>query len=175
MDRDYPTGSLTVTLSVGDAGQYEAGSASSAQVLLHDSPLNNWKTAVFGSLAAAQQAPAHDDADGDGDGLEVLMEAALGGSPTGMDSARLPLEEIELIGGQLYLTSTYIRPKPAIAGISYHHRTTVDLADGPWNEAAMVEGYPQDNLNGTETVKVRSLLPIGDEPKQFLRLEVTRP
>jgi glucose/arabinose dehydrogenase/mono/diheme cytochrome c family protein/regulation of enolase protein 1 (concanavalin A-like superfamily) len=175
VDRDFPTGPLTVTLSVADAEKYVAGTASSAQITLFDSPLNTWKTSAFGSLAAAQGPDAADDSDSDGDRLDVLMEAALGGGPAGMDTARLPLEEVELIEGQLYLTSTYIRPKPSIAGISYHHRTTMDLAVGPWNEAVMVGGYPQDNLNGTETVKVRSLLPIGDEPKQFLRLEISRP
>ena len=175
VDRSTPTGPLTVTLTLHDAEKYVAGTAASAQITLQDSPMNQWKTAVFGGLAGAQQPNAEDDADGDADGLEVLMEAALGGTPDGMDTARLPLEEVELIEGQLYLTSTYTRPKPAIAGISYHHRTTLHLGGGPWEEAAMVGGYPQDNLNGTETVKVRSLLPIGEEPKQFLRLEITRP
>jgi glucose/arabinose dehydrogenase/mono/diheme cytochrome c family protein len=175
VDRDYPTGSLAVTLSLSDAAGYVAGTASSAQILLHDSPMNNWKTAVFGSLAAAQQAGAADDADSDGDGLDVLMEAALGGSPTGMDAARLPTEEVELIEGQLYLTSTYIRPRPAIEGISYHHRTTLSLDAGPWDEAVMVGGYPLDNADGTETVKIRSLLPVGEQPRQFLMLEITRP
>lgn len=175
VDRDYPTGPRTVTLSLGDAERYVAGTASSAQITLQDSPMNQWKTAVFGSLAAARQPGADDHADGDSDGLEVLMEAALGGSPNGMDVARLPLEEVELIEGQLYLTSTYVRPKPTIGGISYHHLTTLDLANGPWNEAVMIPGYPQDNLNGTETVKVRSPLPILDQPKQFLLLEITRP
>ncbi len=174
IDSTSVTGPTTVTLNLGAVPGYVADNAS-AQVVIQDSPLNNWKIAGFGSLAAAQAANAGDDADADGDGLDTLLEAALGGSPSASDVARLPEEEIELIEGQLYLTSTYVRPKPALAGISYVHRRSLTLADGSWQAAQMVTGYPIDNLNGTETVKVRSAVPVGDEPKQFLRLEITRP
>ena len=75
--------------------------------------------------------------------------------------------------GQLYLTSTYVRPKPTLAGISYVHRRSMTLED--WEPAAMVTGYPIDNGNGTETVKTRTAVPVGDQPKQFLKLEITRP
>ncbi|WP_035615382.1 LamG-like jellyroll fold domain-containing protein [Haloferula sp. BvORR071] len=174
-DRETVTGPLSVTLSLSEASNYIAGASSSAQIQILDSPLNNWKISAFGSLAAAQAAPALDDSDGDGDGVSVLLEAALGGSPSARDTARLPDGEIEIIDGLPYFTTTYVRPKPAIAGISYHHRTTWDLSDGSWEDTVMLPGYPQDNGNGTETVKIRTLLPIGGQPQQFLRLEVTRP
>ena len=80
---------------------------------------------------------------------------------------------IKLIDGQLYLTSTYVRPRPALAGISYVHRTSMSL-DG-WQAAVMVSGHPIDNGNGTETVKTRTAVQVGDQPKQFLKLEITRP
>ncbi|WP_367873803.1 LamG-like jellyroll fold domain-containing protein [Luteolibacter sp. Populi] len=176
LDRETVTGTQTVTLSLAEAAGYLPGAATSAQVEVRDSPLNEWKVQKFGSLAAAQTAPAQDHADGDGDGLSVLLEAALGGSPSLRDTARLPLEEIEIIGGLPYVTAAYVRPKPAIGGISYFHRTSIDLATGLWEEAGMVAGYPQENPDGiTETVKFRTPLPIGGEPRQFLRLEVTRP
>jgi glucose/arabinose dehydrogenase len=166
------TGPLAVTLNLNPAPGYTPGSAN-ASVTIQDSPLNDWKIAAFGSLAAAQGPDAADDADADADGLDTLLEAALGGSPTASDIARLPLEEIELVEGQLYLTSTYIRPRPALAGISYIHRRSFTLDD--WQPAPMVAGYPLDNGNGTETVKTRSAAPIGGQPRQFLRLEITRP
>lgn len=175
VDRPLPTGVLNVTLSLADSPGYLAGAPASAQIQIQDSAVNNWKINNFGSLAEAQAAAADDNADVDGDGLSVLMEAALGGSPLLNDTTRRPDEEVELIGGQLYLTSTYTRPKPALAGISYFHRASFDLSDDSWNDAVMLPGYPQDNGNGTETVKIRSLLPITEQPSQFLRLEVTRP
>jgi glucose/arabinose dehydrogenase/mono/diheme cytochrome c family protein/regulation of enolase protein 1 (concanavalin A-like superfamily) len=166
------TGPLAVTLNLGPAAGHALGSAS-AQVVIGDSPLHDWKIDAFGSLAAAQGPDAADDADADGDGLDTLLEAALGGSPAASDVARLPVEEIELLEGQLFLTSTYLRPKPALAGISYIHRRSFVLDD--WQSAGMVAGYPLDNGDGTETVKFRSAVPVGDEPQQFLRLEITRP
>ncbi len=175
LDRQLPTGTLQLSYSLVDSPGYLAGVPSSAQIQIQDSPLNLWKISNFGSLAAAQAANADDDADSDGDGLTTLLEAALGGSPNARDTARLPDEEVEIIGGQLYLTSTYVRPKPALSGISFHHRTSFDLSDGSWNEAVILPGYPQDNGNGTETVKIRSLVPIVDQATQFLRLEITRP
>ena len=172
IDSTTVTGPKTVTLALGGAPGYLLGNASST-VTIQDSPLNAWKIAAFGGVAAAQGTGAADDADADGDGLDTLLEAALGGSPTASDVDRLPLDEVELVDGQLYLTSTYVRPKPAIAGISYVHRRSLELDN--WQAAVMVAGYPVDNGNGTETVKTRTAMPVGDEPKQFLKLEITRP
>jgi len=173
-DRALVTGPLNLQLSLGQAaaGYVPAGSTS-AQVQILDSPLNQWKLAEFGNLAVAQGPFADDDADADHDGLAVLLEAALGGSPFASDIGLLPVEEIELVEGQLYLTSTYTRPKPAMVGLSFLHRSSLNLSDG-WQDAALVSGYPIDNLDGTETVKIRSALPVGGEPRQFLRLEIGR-
>lgn len=166
------TGSQTVTLDLGSVPGHLPVNTS-AVVTVHDSPLNDWKIGAFGSLAAAQGPDAADDADADADGLDTLLEAALGGSPAADDSGRLPVEEIELLEGQLYLTATYVRPKPALAGISYVHRSSLALED--WQPAETVAGYPLDHGDGTETVKVRTAIPVGGEPMQFLRLEITRP
>jgi hypothetical protein len=172
VDTTAVTGTTTVSLTLGSVPSYQAGNASST-VTIQDSPLNAWKISAFGSLAAAQGAGAADNVDVDGDGLSTLLVAALGGSPSASDVGRLPVEEVELVDGQLYLTSPYVRPKPAIAGISYVHRRSLTLGD--WQPAVMVSGYPIDNGNGTETVKTRTAVPVGDQPKQFLKLEITRP
>ncbi|MCW1886836.1 PQQ-dependent sugar dehydrogenase [Luteolibacter flavescens] len=172
VDSTSVTGPVILTLSLGEVPGYLPGSAS-ASVTIQDSPVNDWKISAFGGLAGAQGADASDDADADGDGLTTLMEAALGGSPSASDTGRLPVEEIELVDGQLFLTSTYVRPRPALASISYVHRSSLDLTQ--WDAAVMVAGYPVDNGNGTETVKTRTAVPIGGQPKQFLRLEITRP
>jgi len=173
-ERTQVTGPLAATLTVSEAAGYAAGASPVAQVVIQDSPLNQWKITAFGSLAAAQSPAAADTADADRDHLTVLMEAALGGSPLLNDSQRLPSGKLELIGGQLYLTSTYMRPKPTLAGLTYLHRSSLNPGGG-WSNATMVAGYPQDNLNGTETVKTRSASTVTSQPKQFMRLEVTRP
>lgn len=167
------TGPRGVTLTLGPVDGYQTGVAS-AQVVVEDSPLNQWKIDAFGGLAAAQGAEAEDGADADGDGLMTLLEAGLGGDPLVPDTSILPVPEVEMVEGQLYLTSTYLRPKPAIVGLGYLHEATLDprLA---WGAAVMVDGYPVDNLDGTETVKFRTPAPISGEPHGFLRLGVLRP
>ncbi|GAA5479319.1 LamG-like jellyroll fold domain-containing protein [Haloferula helveola] len=173
LDRQQVTGNLNVTLSMSGVEGYELGS-DSAQVQLQDSPLNQWKIGAFGGIAAAQSGDAGDGSDADGDGLDTLLEAALGANPLIADPSVLPTGELQFVGGQIYLVSSYTRPKPALEGIGYHHETNLDL--GPlWQAAEWVEGYPVDNLDGTETVRIRSLAPITAEPQQFLRLRVTRP
>jgi hypothetical protein len=82
---------------------------------------------------------------------------------------------VELVDGDYYLTCTYVRPRPVLGGITLVHRTNFDLASGTWAPAVTVAGYPQDNGNGTETVKVRAAEPAAANPKQFIRLEVSRP
>ncbi|WP_193210930.1 LamG-like jellyroll fold domain-containing protein [Luteolibacter marinus] len=175
LDTIAVTAARTVGLTLGETTGYLVSGDPHAEVVVQDSPLNLWKIYAFGGLAAAQGPGATDTADIDADGLDTLLEAALGGSPGTQDSELLPVSEVELIDGQLYLTSTYTRPKPALAGISYVHRRTIDLNPGSWQAAEIVTGYPVDNLDGTETVKIRSALPVGGAPKQFLRLEITRP
>jgi glucose/arabinose dehydrogenase/mono/diheme cytochrome c family protein len=177
LDRRLVTGPLTAQLTLGESTGYILGSNTSAQVQVLDSPLNQWKASAtaFGSIAAAQGAPADDNADGDSDGLSVLMEAALGGGPFAPDTRKLPTPQAEVIDGQTYLTLTYKRPRPVMGGISLVHRSNFDLVSGTWAPAVEVPGYPVNNLDGTETMKVRSAEPITSNPRQFLRLEVSRP
>ena len=175
LDRGLVTGPLTARLTLAESTGYILGSDTHAEVQVLDSPLNQWKATAFGSITAAQDPQADDAADGDADGLSVLMEAVLGGSPTSPDSQRLPAARIEVIDGQEYLTLTYTRPRPVMGGISLVHRTNFDLASGTWAPAVEIPGYPVNNGDGTETVKVRGAEPISSNPRQFIRLEVSRP
>jgi hypothetical protein len=164
-----------IVVSLKEAPGYLVGPEGAARVQLLDSPMNTWKILHFGSVAAASGPLADNRGDPDGDGMSTLLEAALGTDPIWSDSARLPVTSVEMIGGRQYLTSTYVRPRPALPGLTYQNRTTFDLATGIWNDAVVVNGYPVDNLNGTETHKVRSSVPIDVQPRQFIRLEVAAP
>lgn len=175
LDRSLVTGPLTAKLMLGEGPGYILGSATEAQAQVLDSPLNQWKVLNFGSIAAAQGPAATDTADLDADGLSLLLEAALGGSPSVMDSTRLPGVTTELIEGHSYLVLSYKRPRPMLGGISLTARGNSDLQSGTWTPAVMLPGYPIDNLDGTETVKARSPEPLDSRSRQFLRLEVSRP
>ncbi|MDB6078674.1 MAG: hypothetical protein JWO82_2421 [Akkermansiaceae bacterium] len=181
LTRPEVTGTLSATLQVQASPAYQLGAQVAATVTILDSPYNLWKIGAFGGLAGAQGTAAADDADADSDGLSTFMEAALGGNPLVSDSAgRLPKPQVEMVDGGLYLTLSYTRPKAGaaggVAGLSYAGRTTADLAllNG-WQDAVMAGGFPHDNGDGTETVKMRSALPVGAAPRQFMRLEVSRP
>lgn len=169
------TGPLDVTVSLGQGAGYTVGGTMAARVQVLDSPYHQWKISAFGGLSAAQGGIAADDADADGDGISTLLEGALGGNPLVNDRSILPEVNIEFIEGVLYLTSSYRRPLPSLAGIHYASRTGPDLTDEGWEDAVPVAGYPQDNGDGTETVKYRSVLPVGESPSQFMRLEISRP
>ena len=169
------TGARTVDLTLDSAPGYLVTGEPNAQILVQDSPLNLWKIYAFGGLAAAQGPSAGDAADVDQDGLVTLMEAALGGGPSTEDSALLPFPQVELIDGQLYLTSTYTRPTPVMQGITYSHWNTLHLTISDWQPADLVEGYPFNNGDGTETIKIRTAAPISGQPHQFLQLQIHRP
>ena len=174
LDRTQVTGPLNVTLSLAEAAGYVIGASNGAQVVIQDSPVNAWKIATFGSLAAAQGPAAADAADTDADGLNTLLEAALGGNPLAANTGQLPVAQIETINGLRYATFTYMRPRPPLTGLVYQDKTAFSLT-GPWQPAVGIAGYPANNLDGTETVKVRTATPVGDHPRQFIRLEISRP
>jgi hypothetical protein len=175
IDRSVVTGPLDVTVILGTDAGYSVGSTTGARVQVLDAPYNQWKISAFGSLAAAQSALAEDHADPDSDGLKNLLEGALGTDPLAGNVSALPDVNVEFVDGELYLTSSYQRPHPAMPGLIYRSRTSSDLPSTIWQDAVLLPGYPQDNGDGTETVKVRSALPVGQSPRQFMRLEISKP
>jgi glucose/arabinose dehydrogenase/mono/diheme cytochrome c family protein len=169
------TGPLYVTVSLAEGSTYTVGANPSARIQILDTALNQWKATAFGSIAAAQSPLADDLADADGDGMNTLMEAALGGNPLVNDSSLLPAAQVEFVDGDFYLTTTYTRITPPPAGMTLLSRTSSTLSPTDWQDAVMVTGYPIANSNGTETVKVRSSLPVLGNPQQFMRLELSKP
>ncbi|MBB5352164.1 glucose/arabinose dehydrogenase/regulation of enolase protein 1 (concanavalin A-like superfamily)/mono/diheme cytochrome c family protein [Haloferula luteola] len=173
LDATHPTGPRTLTLIAEEIDGYTADPAS-ATAVLEDSPVNEWKIESFGGLTGAASDQAADDADPDGDGLDNLLEAALGTHPLHADTDVLPAPALREIDGIRYLTSTYRRPHPALEGLSYWHQTGTHLGTD-WQPAMLLPGYPLDHGDGTETVIFASPTPIPEAPRQFLRLRVSRP
>ncbi|GAA5119211.1 PQQ-dependent sugar dehydrogenase [Luteolibacter yonseiensis] len=174
INRSVVTGPLDATVLLAQGTGYSTGPTTIARVRVLDTPYHQWKISAFGGLAAANGPAAGDNADPDMDGLANLLEGGLGGDPLVSDSSILPDVNVEFIDGQLYLTSSYTRPRPAMPGLTYLTRTSDTPAGGAWQDAVPLTGYPQDNGDGTETVKVRSALPVGAGPSQFMRLEIGR-
>jgi hypothetical protein len=168
------TGTTTVTVKVLDGPGYAAGQNDTAVVQILDSPVNQWKIAQFGNIANANLPAAADDASYTGDGVPNLIKYALGQNPTGPFQPG-PSAATETIDGDDYLTLTFVRPVPTPSGISYIPETRPDLLLGTWDSAPVMAGYPVNNGDGTETVKVRTPAPISASDRGFLRLRVSRP
>ena len=116
-------------------------------------------------------------ADIDSDGLNNLLEYALGLDPRASDAAIGTTGSVE-IGGQRYFTWTYNRPagSEARTDITYTGERSNTL--GSWNAATVVEDpvTPHPTLP-QESVRLRSTVPMtqaGNSP-EFLHLKVTQP
>jgi hypothetical protein len=171
------TGPVDVTVKVVDGPGYAADETDTATVHILDSPINNWKISKFGSVANANLPSADDAADPNGNGIPNLIEYALGTDPNASaPNTRAPVAAQETVDGGSYLTLTFTRPKPTPSGVTYYPEFRPDFSLATWDAATTVTGYPINNGDGTETVKVRTPLPITDEAGMgFLRLRVTRP
>ena len=168
-------GTQSITLSVVAGEEYTPGNPSSASIQLLDSPVSQWKMQKFGNLTAAQQPTAADNANPSGDGVSNLMKYALGEDPLVHLSSVPTKIETENINGVSYLCLTIVRPHPAPTGVTYHFESSGDLVAGAWTPAVLDAGYPMDNGNGTETVKVHDSQAATVGSHRFIRLRVTRP
>ena len=168
-------GSETRTLVVGPGYGYGLDTSISAVVTIADSPFSNWATASFGSVANAQLPKAGPLGDWDGDGIQNLMEYALGLSPTVAGTAGLPTIAKEMVGSTPTWVFTFRSPIPSRTDIDYRptHNRLAGMS-GPWEDAAILAGYPMNNGDGTETLKavIPNLGP--NEPRAFMRLEIRR-
>ncbi|MDB6078194.1 MAG: hypothetical protein JWO82_1941 [Akkermansiaceae bacterium] len=169
------TGTVDVTVKVVDGPGYAAGQNDTAVVHILDSPVNLWKISHFGSIANANLPQAADDAAYNGDGVPNLVKYALGQDPTAATYPQSTSAATETIDGADYLTLTFVRPKPTPAGVSYIPESRPDLLLGAWDSAPVISGYPIDNGDGTETVKVRTPSPVSESDRGFLRLRIARP
>lgn len=170
-------GAQTVTLALAPGNGYSVAGSTAATVTLLDTPLNTWKIAKFGSIAAAQSPQAADTADANNNGVANLVEYALGNDPVAAaGTTNSPRPVLETVDGGTYLTLTFRRPTPAPTDVAYAVESSPSLtAAGTWQAGVMVTGYPVSNNDGTETVKVRAASPVSGSTQGFIRLRVTRP
>lgn len=112
--------------------------------------------------------------DFDLDGLSNLMEYLLGSDPKDAGDAGSVEVMIVESGGEDYLGLRYTRPV-GVTDVTVALQRSTDL--GGWDSGpgfTVQEGAPVDNLDGTETVVLRSVTPIGDIDREFVRLSVQR-
>jgi hypothetical protein len=127
---------------------------------------DEWRFANFGSYDSV--ASAADSADPDGDGLNNLLEYALGTAPN--TSGTIPAT-ISLNGANLEYT--YTRSTAAKNnGMTYQIEWNDNLAVGSWSTETVIEQITATQGN-QETVKAS--VPKGNGDNRFMRLRVGAP
>ncbi len=103
-------------------------------------------------------------ADPDGDGIVNLLECAYGMSPLHAEQSGQPvISKIE----DRFLTLTY-RKILTFHDLDYEVQRSTDMTD--WSTGGITKRILYDD-GGTQLIEAS--IPIGDDPTQFLRLNVT--
>ena len=104
-----------------------------------------------------------------GDGIENALKFALGMDPREPSREDLPVESIEEVDGERYLTLAFDRPEN-LSGVSYHVDASSDLRD--WPDSAIELPGATSNGDGSERVIFRDTQPVDASDRRFLRLRV---
>lgn len=135
-------------------------------------PYQTWKTQQFTSAELSDPLVSGDLADFDRDGLNTLLEFALGGNPKTPSTSLLPSGKIGAFSGTNHLEFTYLRRTP-LSGLAYKLETSANLAT--WNSTAaqFVEVSVTPATTGFESVRVRLASPVS-AGRTFIRLNVSQ-
>ncbi len=159
------------------------------RILQPQTPVNTWRLAEFGTTSTTGNLA--DNADYDNDGVQNLVEYALGTDPTigtganGSSSAPSALigDVDALLTDRLALTFSLQNPNPT--DITYTVQATDDL--GTWTSVASKTGagawtwlgggtsHIITSGTGPVSVKIGDLVPSSGNPKRMMRLMVTNP
>jgi hypothetical protein len=143
---------------------------------LLQTPYQLWKQQYFTSGQLTNAAISGDLANPAGDGIPNLEKYAFGLSPlVATNSAGLPVNAVQSVGGTNYLTIAY---KQILydTDISYTVQVSGDLTN--WFSGA---GYttqvvpPADNGDGSVTVTVRDVVPANTAAARFIRVNISGP
>jgi hypothetical protein len=156
-------GTYPVTATVVDAN-YQGTASDTLIILDARTGLENWRFDQFGTYE--NTGDAADSADPDHDGIQNLMEFALGLDPE--QPSTLPAA---LVMNGAQMEYTYTRSKAALGEVSFTVERSDSLSLPDWTAADVTEITPPLADNGiTQTVKVT--LPAGNGHR-FIRLRVT--
>ena len=125
------------------------------------------RTAQPGDLSRALDTPFDD-------GLANLLKFALDLPATAKTLQPRLSHGFTSISNSDYLHLTFTRPEPAPVGLVYAVETSDSLTPPSWDTAGTIESG--NILNSSQrTITVRSVTPVGAEPRRFMRLNIYRP
>lgn len=129
-----------------------------------------WKEQNFTAAELLNAAVSGPEIDLDNDGLNTVLEYALGLNPKISDASVGYSASFTQAGGNDYLAMTLRRQKNAI---DLTYKVQVDDTLQSWTETTAAVGIPTDNADGTETITIRDTVSLTNGKKRFIRLQVT--
>lgn len=174
------TGSVMVLVTVQDDGGTERGGIDRIWRVFRVTlvaPQQQWRTARFSADALADPTREADlwgdQADPDRDGRDNLIEYALGGDPTQVESGPFGLESsILLTDGGRYVSLSYLRRR-SDPTLVYLPQVSADREHWLGAEGVLVLRVVTVTPE-FEAVTVRDLVPIAAGAPRFIRLGVAR-
>jgi hypothetical protein len=155
---DVGLNSFTVEVSDGNGGTDSA----TLEITVVGQPPGSY------ALWASDHEVGAMDEDFDKDGLDNLVEYALGGNPTKANDADIRPSLMKTDDGWHYVYRR--RLDPAAAGLSYTVETSTSLASGEWTETGTVEIDP--DVIDTEFESVTNAVDTTGKPALFIRLKI---
>ena len=158
-------GNESLTLTVLPSPDYQPGAPAAASLIVGDRLVDDWRFNIFG-VEANNPLIAGNNADPDHDGLQNLIEYALGFQPLLPDPAGTGIvHDLVTIGNQRHLRCTITRnPLATDVILSVQFNNDLTLSNN-WSTAGSVT-----ELDLPTTLIVRDATQLGHAPKRFLRV-----
>lgn len=122
------------------------------------------------------------------DGMSNLLKFAFGGTPTTSAASLMPAIDAVMEGGEPVPVFSFRRRQGqgtgsptegySVHGITYVVEVSPDLSPGSWVSGSgdlLEVDPPEDNGDGTETIRIRPAADLTTQPASFLRLRVEQP
>ncbi len=166
-----PGQTYALTVGVQDDGigeVYPLATATTTATVSIPKPVDQWRQDFFGANAG-NAAIAGNLADPDGDGLNNLVEYALGTNPLAGNPGGIVMDR-ETVGGNTYLRLT-VTKNPAATDVTYSVETTGDLTTpASWSNSTTVM-----ETNSSTTLQVRDSVAVSAATQRFIHLRVSVP
>ncbi len=160
-----------------NGGTFQVATSGTNNLQLDFTPQTTGQTySVWASGFGLTGGDADANADPDHDGIQNLVEYALGSDPLNPDADAMPVMSIITVNQVKYLALTYARPLGNYRPIDvtyFVERSTDVTAPNSWSTSGVIlHSLTSSVLTGLETVVMRSAYPIAD--REFLRFKVTK-
>jgi len=133
--------------------------------------IDQWTKSHFTVAEQANPAISGESADPDGDGIPNVVEYAMGSNPKEASSRNFLQSKIIFVDGKSGLEVRLTRPK-GLLDVNYLFIAIYQIGSAVCGSC--VQTFVTDNGNGTETLRLQLLMPVGENSSGFLDFKVER-